>query len=230
MGTLALVTSSLKTQMATPPVQANLAQEMTLAQDTTVCCNIGPKCLSMSLIQNTNGFQTRFQTLMATPPAQANLAQEMTLAQAMTLAQDTTVCCNIGPKCPSMSLIQNTNGFQTRFQTQMATPPAQEMTLAQGLRTLALVTSSLKTQMATPPVQANLAQDTTVWRNIGRKCLSMRLIQNTNGFQTQMATPPAQANLAQGLRTLAQGLRTLDLATAQDQPSLCKWATALALA
>merc|ERR1711865_1255479 len=216
-----------------------LAQEMTLAQDTTVCCNIGRKFPSMNLIQNTNGFQTRFQTQMATPlaqvtsslktqmatpPAQANLAQEMTLAQ------DTTVCCNIGPKCPSMSLIQNTNGFQTRFQTQMATPPAQEMTLAQGLRTLALVTSSLKTQMATPPVQANLAQDTTVCCNIGRKCLSMRLIQNTNGFQTQMATPPAQANLAQGLRTLAQGLRTLDLATAQDQPSLCKWATALALA
>merc|ERR1711865_1218417 len=123
--TLALVTSSLKTQMATPPVQANLAQEVTLAQDTTVCCNIGPKCPSMSLIQNTNGFQTRFQTQMATPPVQANLAQEMTLAQ------DTTVCCNIGPKCPSMSLIQNTNGFQTRFQTLMATPPAQEMILAQ---------------------------------------------------------------------------------------------------
>merc|ERR1719424_221478 len=143
----------------------------------------------MSLIQNTNGFQTRFQTQMATPLAQANLAQdlrtlalvtsslktqmatppaqEMTLAQE-NLAQDTTVCCNIGRKCLSMSLIQNTNGFQTRFQTQMATPPAQEMTLAQGLRTLALVTSSLKTQMATPPAQAmtlaqaNLAQDTTV--------------------------------------------------------------------
>merc|ERR1712166_580999 len=60
-----------------------LAQEMTLAQDTTVCCNIGRKCLSMSLIQNTNGFQTQ----MATPPAQANLAQAMTLAQEMTLAQ-----------------------------------------------------------------------------------------------------------------------------------------------
>merc|ERR1712195_174295 len=152
---------------------------MTLAQDTTVCCNIGPKCLSMSLIQNTNGFQTRFQTQMATPPVQANLAQEMTLAQ------DTTVCCNIGRKCLSMSLIQNTNGFQTRFQTQMATPPAQD------LRTLALVTSSLKTQMATPPAQEmtlaqeNLAQDTTVCCNIGRKCLSMSLIQNTNGFQTR---------------------------------------------
>merc|ERR1712028_158212 len=147
--------------MAIPPVQANLAQEMTLAQglrtlaqDTTVCCNIGPKCLSMSLIQNTNGFQTRFQTQMATPPAQEmTLAQglrtlalvtsslktqmatppaQANLAQEMTLAQDTTVCCNIGPKCPSMSLIQNTNGFQTRLQTQMATPPAQEMTLAQG--------------------------------------------------------------------------------------------------
>merc|ERR1712086_1229857 len=115
-----------------------LAQEMTLAQDTTVCCNIGRKCLSMSLIQNTNGFQTRFQTQMATPLAQATLAQvtsslktqmatppaqEMTLAQE-NLAQDTTVCCNIGRKCLSMSLIQNTNGFQTRFQTQMASPPA----------------------------------------------------------------------------------------------------------
>merc|ERR1712195_301188 len=138
---------------------------MTLAQDTTVCCNIGPKCLSMSLIQNTNGFQTRFQTQMATPPAQANLAQglrtlalvtsslktqmatppvQANLAQEMTLAQDTTVCCNIGPKCLSMSLIQNTNGFQTQFQTLMATPPAQEMilaqamTLAQGLSNLAL--------------------------------------------------------------------------------------------
>merc|ERR1740117_1320293 len=103
--------------MATPPVQANLAQEMTLAQDTTVCCNIGRKCPSMSLIQNTNGFQTRFQTQMATPPVQANLAQglrtlalvtsslktqmatppvQANLAQEMTLAQDTTVCCNIG--------------------------------------------------------------------------------------------------------------------------------------
>merc|ERR1712166_1358318 len=137
-----------------------LAQE-NLAQDTTVCCNIGRKCLSMSLIQNTNGFQTRFQTQMATPPAQAmtlaqeNLAQDTTVccktqmatppAQAMTLAQDTTVCCNIGRKCLSMSLIQNTNGFQTRFQTQMATPPAQA-NLAQAM-TLA---------------QANLAQDTTV--------------------------------------------------------------------
>merc|ERR1711865_380141 len=116
-----------------------LAQEMTLAQDTTVCCNIGRKCLSMSLIQNTNGFQTQ----MATPLALVmNLAQEMTLAQA-NLAQDTTVCCNIGRKCLSMSLIQNTNGFQTRFQTQMATPPAQA-NLAQAM-TLA---------------QANLAQDT----------------------------------------------------------------------
>merc|ERR1712153_251962 len=117
-------------------------------------------------------------------------------------------------------------GFQTRFQTQMATPPAQEMTLAQGLRTLALVTSSLKTQMATPPVQANLAQemtlaqDTTVCCNIGPKCLSMSLIQNTNGFQTrfqtQMATPPAQANLAQGLRTLA--LVTSSLKTQMATP------------
>merc|ERR1719272_2784811 len=144
-----------------------LAQEMTLAQglrtlaqDTTVCCNIGRKCLSMSLIQNTNGFQTRFQTQMATPLAQAmTLAQEMTLAQA-NLAQDTTVCCNIG----------------TRFQTQLATPPALVM---------------------------NLAQDTTVCCNIGLKFLAMRLIQNTNGFQTQMATPPAQENLAQEM-TLAQ--------------------------
>merc|ERR1711865_654529 len=123
-----------------------------------------------------------------------------------------------------MSLIQNTNGFQTRFQTQMATPPAQE-NLAQGLRTLALVTSSLKTQMATPLAQEmtlaqeNLAQDTTVCCNIGRKCLSMRLIQNTNGFQTrfqtQMATPPAQANLAQEM-TLAQ-----DLSLAQDTTVCC---------
>merc|ERR1711865_73717 len=107
-----------------------LAQE-NLAQDTTVCC----------------------KTQMATPPAQA-----MTLAQE-NLAQDTTVCCNIGRKCLSMSLIQNTNGFQTRFQTQMATPLAQA-NLAQDLRTLALVTSSLKTQMATPPAQAmTLAQE-----------------------------------------------------------------------
>merc|ERR1711865_1355980 len=161
-----------QTQMATPPAQEMTLAQANLAQDTTVCCNIGRKCLSMSLIQNTNGFQTRFQTQMATPLAQAmTLAQEMTLAQA-NLAQDMTVCCNIGRKCLSMRLIQNTNGFQTRFQTQMATPPAQEMTLAQGLRTLALVTSSLKTQMATPPVQANLAQemtlaqDTTVCCNI----------------------------------------------------------------
>merc|ERR1712166_1572657 len=135
--------------MAIPPAILALAQEtilalatpaleMTLVQATTVCCNIGLKFLSMRLIQNTNGFQTRFKTQMATPPVQANLAQEMTLAQ------DTTVCCNIGPKCLSMRLIQNTNGFQTRFQTLMATPPAQEMILAQGLRTLALVTSSLK--------------------------------------------------------------------------------------
>merc|ERR1711865_736732 len=73
-----------------------------------------------------------------------------------------------------------------RWPTQMATPPttplaqanlAQAMTLAQDLRTL--------------------AHDTTVWRNIGLKFLSMRLIQNTNGFQTQMATPPAQEILAQ---------------------------------
>merc|ERR1712153_36590 len=149
-----------------------------------------------------------------------NLAQETILAQGLrTLAQDTTVCCNIGRKCLSMRLIQNTNGFQTRFQTQMATPLAQA-NLAQDLRTLALVTSSLKTQMATPPAQAmtlaqaNLAQDTTVCCNIGRKCLSMSLIQNTNGFQTrfqtQMATPPAQENLAQDM-TLAQGLSNLAL-------------------
>merc|ERR1719345_694636 len=123
--------------MATPPAQEMTRAQANLAQDTTVCCNIGPKCLSMSLIQNTNGFQTRFQTQMATPPAQENLAQEMTLAQAMNLAQDTTVCCNIGLKFLSVSLAQglipmklrsfmklrqNTNGFQT----QMATPPAQE--------------------------------------------------------------------------------------------------------
>merc|ERR1719272_277985 len=87
------------TQMATPPTtplaQENLAQAIlvlamslaqdlrNLAQDTTVCCNIGLKFLSMSLIQNTNGFQTQ----MATPLAQENLAQAMTLAQEMTLAQ-----------------------------------------------------------------------------------------------------------------------------------------------
>merc|ERR1711865_1153035 len=192
-----------QTQMATPPAQAMTLVQENLAQDTTVCCNIGRKCLSMSLIQNTNGFQTRFQTQMATPPALVmNLAQEMTLAQA-NLAQDTTVCCNIGLKFLSMRLIQNTNGFQTRFQTQMATPPAQanlaqEMTLA----------------------QANLAQDTTVCCNIGRKCLSMSLIQNTNGFQTrfqtQMATPLAQANLAQDLRTLA--LVTSSLKTQMATP------------
>merc|ERR1719272_2768947 len=98
--------------------EMTLAQAMNLAQDTTVCCSIGLKCLAMRLIQNTNGFQTWFQTQMATPPALVmNLAQETTLAQA-NLAQDTTVCCNIGRKCLSMSLIQNTNGFQTRFQTQ----------------------------------------------------------------------------------------------------------------
>merc|ERR1712153_202325 len=136
--------------MATPLAQANLAQDLR----------------TLALVTSS------LKTQMATPPAQA-----MTLAQA-NLAQDTTVCCNIGRKCLSMSLIQNTNGFQTRFQTQMATPLAQA-NLAQDLRTLALVTSSLKTQMATPPAQAmtlaqaNLAQDTTVCCNIGRKCLSM---------------------------------------------------------
>merc|ERR1712166_555866 len=149
----------------------------------------------MRLIQNTNGFQTRFQTQMATPPALVmTLAQAMTLAQGLrTLAQDTTVCCNIG----------------TRFQTQMATPPALVMNLAQAM-TLA---------------QANLAQDMTVCCNIGLKFLSvslaqglipmklrsfMKLRQNTNGFQTQMATPPAQENLAQEM-TLAQGSSNLAL-------------------
>merc|ERR1712166_287265 len=95
--------------LATPALEMTLVLATTLGQDTTVCCNIGLKFLSMRLIQNTNGFQTQFKTQMATPPVQANLAQEMTLAQ------DTTVCCNIGPKCLSMRLIQNTNGFQTRF-------------------------------------------------------------------------------------------------------------------
>merc|ERR1712086_754957 len=114
-----------------------------------------------------------------------------TLAQE-NLAQDTTVCCNIGRKCLSMSLIQNTNEFQTRFQTQMATPPAQA-NLAQDLRTLALVTSSLKTQMATPLAQAmtlaqaNLAQDTTVAQGLRTLALV------TSSLKTQMATPPVQA-------------------------------------
>merc|ERR1712166_1674609 len=119
---------------------------------------------------------------MATPLAQAmTLAQEMTLAQA-NLAQDTTVCCNIG----------------TRFQTQMATPLALVMNLAQ--ETTVCCNIGLKF------LSVSLAQGL-----IPMKLRSfMKLRQNTNGFQTQMATPLAQENLAQAM-TLAQGLSNLAL-------------------
>merc|ERR1712166_1723517 len=153
-----------------------------LAQDTTVCCNIG----------------TRFQTQMATPPALVmTLAQETTLAQAMTLAQDTTVCCNIGLKFLAMRLIQNTNGFQT----QMATPLALVMNLAQEM-TLAQANLAQDTticcNIGLKFLSVSLAQGL-----IPMKLRSfMKLRQNTNGFQTQMATPPAQENLAQEM-TLA---------------------------